>query len=78
MAETCLWSIGTSDISFYLKPSFFQTNDDTDPAVEVVGQVAAGAEHTIVLTSTGRVFSCGSNDFGQVGFNVATRLKSSG
>jgi alpha-tubulin suppressor-like RCC1 family protein len=35
-----------------------------------VGQVASispGGRHTLMLTSRGEVFTCGSNDFGQLG-----------
>jgi E3 ubiquitin-protein ligase HERC4 len=35
-----------------------------------LGQVASispGGRHTLMLTSRGEVFTCGSNDFGQLG-----------
>ena len=30
-------------------------------------QVAAGGEHTIVLTASGRLFACGQSEYGQLG-----------
>jgi E3 ubiquitin-protein ligase HERC4 len=33
----------------------------------IVVQVACGAEHTVVVTSSGEVYSVGSNEFGQLG-----------
>ncbi|XP_028968234.1 probable E3 ubiquitin-protein ligase HERC4 [Galendromus occidentalis] len=37
-----------------------------------VRQIATGAHHTLVLTSHGRVLSCGSNDHDQLGQEVST------
>jgi alpha-tubulin suppressor-like RCC1 family protein len=33
-------------------------------------QIACGYDHTVALTSTGRVFACGYNQFGQLGDNT--------
>ena len=32
-----------------------------------ISLVAPGGRHTLMLTDTGEVFTCGSNDFGQLG-----------
>lgn len=36
-------------------------------AAESITQVACGPNHSLLLTNRGAVFSCGSNDFGQLG-----------
>ncbi|KAJ3383352.1 hypothetical protein HDU92_004253 [Lobulomyces angularis] len=36
---------------------------------EKVKSISLGSNHTILLSSTGSVWSCGLNDFGQIGFN---------
>ena len=37
---------------------------------QTIVQVAAGAEHTVVLTSTGCVYTFGSNEYGQTGHGI--------
>lgn len=32
-----------------------------------ITQIAAGGEHTMVLTSLGRLFACGQSEYGQLG-----------
>ncbi|XP_067008518.1 probable E3 ubiquitin-protein ligase HERC4 isoform X2 [Anabrus simplex] len=39
-----------------------------------VEQVACGANHTVIITNEGKVYSCGNNDYGQLGHNKA-RMK---
>jgi alpha-tubulin suppressor-like RCC1 family protein len=46
--------------------SFFQNNADEKYGKDSIAIIDAGDEHTVVVTNLGRVFTCGSNDFGQV------------
>eukprot|EP00301_Raphidiophrys_heterophryoidea_P026403 c9107_g1_i1.p1 GENE.c9107_g1_i1~~c9107_g1_i1.p1 ORF type:complete len:212 (-),score=44.48 c9107_g1_i1:476-1081(-) len=39
----------------------------TFPADQKVKKIACGKRHTLFLTETGAVYSCGKNDFGQLG-----------
>lgn len=36
-------------------------------AADVVIQIACGDNHTLLLTKDGKVYSCGNNDYGQLG-----------
>lgn len=36
-------------------------------AADVVVEVACGDNHTLLLTKDGKVYSCGNNDYGQLG-----------
>ena len=38
-----------------------------------VVDVACGSEHTVFLTNDGMVYTCGSNDFGQLGHGKVCR-----
>lgn len=38
-----------------------------------VVDIACGAEHSVFLTNDGMVYTCGSNDFGQLGHGKACR-----
>ncbi|MCK7488537.1 MAG: hypothetical protein MZU97_25865 [Bacillus subtilis] len=42
-------------------------------AGETITQVSLGIDHSSALTSTGRIFTWGSNDWGQLGDGTATR-----
>jgi alpha-tubulin suppressor-like RCC1 family protein len=39
------------------------------PGVNDVYSVACGQQHTVVMTSSGRIFVCGSNKHGQLGLD---------
>lgn len=43
------------------------------PPDSCVIQVSCGRWHTLFLTSDGKVFSCGSNDNGQLGHELPTK-----
>ena len=43
--------------------------------VHSVVQVALGQDHTVVLTSQGTIFTFGSNEFGQLGYDVEGTTK---
>jgi alpha-tubulin suppressor-like RCC1 family protein len=47
-----------------VKFEIFQNGEEEKK--EEIAFIEAGDEHTVVLTNRGRVFTCGSNDFGQV------------
>lgn len=36
-------------------------------------QAACGATHTLLLTQSGKVYSCGNNDFGQLGHDQSRK-----
>ena len=38
-----------------------------------VADVACGSQHTVFLTNDGMVYTCGSNDFGQLGHGKVCR-----
>lgn len=38
-----------------------------------VKQIAAGVNHTLILLDDGTVYSCGNNDFGQLGHDGPTK-----
>lgn len=45
--------------------------DTTEDGKKVsVKQIAIGHDHSITLTSNGRLFVCGSNDFSQVRYSI--------
>lgn len=43
------------------------------PPNSCVSQVSCGRHHTLFLTASGKVYSCGSNDNGQLGHELATK-----
>lgn len=43
------------------------------PPDSYVKQVSCGRWHTLFLTSDGKIFSCGSNDNGQLGHELPTK-----
>jgi alpha-tubulin suppressor-like RCC1 family protein len=54
----------------------FGTNDPTPTRVNLpdqVTQVAAGADYTLALTSTGQLYAFGNNEYGQLGIPTAVQ-----
>lgn len=54
--------IGSSDANFISSPQKHPFGD-----VKNVVHVACGRRHTIVVTESGELYSCGNNDYGQLG-----------
>ena len=44
---------------------------------QLVNDVKTGDSHSVILTNDGKVLSCGSNEYGQVSFDVVFRLRKS-
>lgn len=41
---------------------------------EIITQIACGGHHTVLLTSKGKIFSCGNNNFGQTGHKAKKNI----
>ncbi|KAL7036552.1 hypothetical protein ACKWTF_008846 [Chironomus riparius] len=61
--------LSSDDIESYNTPQRMQWEES-----ENLKQAALGGQHTLLLTNSGKVFSCGDNEFGQLGI---TRQESS-
>ncbi|XP_050676009.1 X-linked retinitis pigmentosa GTPase regulator-like isoform X2 [Leptidea sinapis] len=60
--------LGTGDTEQQTVPQYVELDVD-----QPIRQVAAGSNHTAILTDEGRVFVCGSNSEGQLGLGEDTR-----
>ncbi len=62
---------GIEDVKVYQPRAVTEwpLDSETEPDVEAVS-VAGGEGHSVMLSSDGKVFTCGSNDFGQVRIRV--------
>lgn len=40
-----------------------------------IDQISCGATHTLILLKDGRMFTCGNNDYGQLGHQQLTRKR---
>lgn len=43
--------------------------------VDEIESVACGSLHTLLVTQKGKVFSCGNNDYGQLGHDLTRRKR---
>ncbi|KAL0481702.1 E3 ubiquitin-protein ligase HERC [Acrasis kona] len=75
MEDYTLWSCGGNHRGQLAIPSL-RTICDEPKQIEFAHQVssiACGLEHTLFLTSNGHVYSCGSDEYGQLGANKLDR-----
>lgn len=60
------------------KPILLSKAYINDPEIQMIFSVsvACGRTHTLVLTNSGQVYSCGNNDHNQLGHsNIQTRFR---
>jgi len=67
------WEINQYDVTYYYMPEDFDPMTDVSlmPG-ETITQIVAGSNHSLSITSTGRVFAWGGNGLGQLGDGTTT------
>jgi len=61
---------GSGDRHHVRVPTRFQL-----PSNEPVRDVSCGASHSLILTVSGALWSCGSNDYGQLGYGIEEQVR---
>jgi alpha-tubulin suppressor-like RCC1 family protein len=64
--------LGTGNFTDYLTPRPMLNVSGTGAILNIVS-LAAGSNHTLLLSASGAVFACGQNAFGEVGDGTTTR-----
>lgn len=66
------WRINSYSVDYYVKYDYYTLLDISLLPSETIIQVELGAEHSAVLTSSGRLFVWGRNNYGQLGDGTTT------